>query len=105
MPGVSMADSQASDVIDYLFYPMLARAMGTAVEGSLGLHAVANDLALAVLAHWSEFVNRALEAVKRMSVAGSDHLERQVVVVAADFTSSHRSPPVSGSTVPPTREV
>jgi hypothetical protein len=37
-------------------------------------------------------------------VAGSDHLERQIVIVAADFTSSHWGPPVSGSTVPPTRE-
>jgi hypothetical protein len=66
---------QASDVIGYLFYPLLSRAVGTAVERSLGLDTVANDLALAVLAHRGEPVNRALEAVKRMGVAGSDHLE------------------------------
>ena len=45
---------------------LLAGAVGTAVERSLGLYTVANDLALAVLAQRGELVNRALEAVERM---------------------------------------
>jgi hypothetical protein len=84
-------DLQASDVIDYLFYPLLSCAVGTAVERSLGLDTVANDPALAVLAHRSELVNRTLEAVERMGVAGSDDLERQIVIVAADLTASHET--------------
>jgi hypothetical protein len=49
--------------------------MGAAVEGTFGLYPMANDLALAVLAYWSELVNGALEAVERMGVASRDHLE------------------------------
>jgi len=93
-----------SDVVGDGHDALLAGAVGTAVERSLGLYTVANDPALAVLAHRSELVNRALEAVERMGVAGSDDLEGQIVIVAADLTSSQGSPPVSGSTVPPTRE-
>src|SRR6266550_2051366 len=80
---------QASDVIGYLSYPLLSRAVGTTVERSLGLYTVANDLALAVLAHRGELVNCTLKAVERMGVAGSDDLEGQIVIVAADLTSSH----------------
>jgi hypothetical protein len=80
---------QASDVIGYLFDPFLSRAVGTAVKGSLGLDTMANDLALAVLAHWGKLVNRTLKAVERMGVAGSDDLKGQIVIVAADLTSSH----------------
>jgi hypothetical protein len=58
-------------VIGYLSYPLLSCAVGTAVERSLGLYTVANDLALAVLAHRSEPVNRTLEAVERMGVAAA----------------------------------
>jgi hypothetical protein len=83
-------------VIGYLFYPMLSRAVGAAVKRSLRLHTVANDLAVAVLTHRSELVNRTLEAVERMGVAGSDHLKREVIIVAANFTSRHWNPPVSG---------
>jgi hypothetical protein len=102
--GSAKADREASDVIDYRFHPALSSAVSAAVESPLGLDPVANDLALTVLAHRGEFVYRALEAVERMGVSGSDHLEGQVVVVAADFTSSHGSPPVSGSAMPPTQE-
>ena len=54
---------------------MLSRAMGATVERPCALYSVANDLALAMLTYRGELVNRALEAVERMGVAGSDYLE------------------------------
>jgi hypothetical protein len=63
--------------------------VGAAVEGTLGFDTVANDLAFAVLADRSELVDRALKTVECVGVAGGDYLERQVVVVAADFTTGH----------------
>jgi hypothetical protein len=66
--------------------------MGATIEGALCLYPVANDLAPAMLAHRGQFVNRALEAVERVGVTGSDHLEGQVVVISANFTSSHGTP-------------
>jgi hypothetical protein len=91
-----------SDVIDGRCYPVLSGAMGAAVKGAFGFYPMANDLAPTVLAYRRQLVNRALEAVERMGVTGGDHLEREIVVVAADFTSSHWNPPHSGSTMLPT---
>src|SRR5262249_45221205 len=54
----------------------------------LRLHAVADDPAAAVVAARGEGVDRALEAVERVGGA-VDHLERLVVVVAADFAARH----------------
>jgi hypothetical protein len=65
--------------------------VGTAEECSLGLDPVPYDLAAAVLAHRSEPVNGTFEAVESMGITGGNHLEGQVIVVAADFTSSHRN--------------
>jgi hypothetical protein len=68
--------------------------MGATVKCALGLDTMANDFALGVLANWSQPVNRALEAVERVSVPGSHHLKREVIVIAADFASSHWNRPV-----------
>jgi hypothetical protein len=64
--------------------------MGTTEERALRLDSMPHDLAAAVLADRSEFVNGALEAVEGVGVTGSHHLKGQVVIVAANFTSSHR---------------
>jgi hypothetical protein len=52
-----------------------------------------HDLATTVLTYWSQLVYGTLEAVERMGVPGGNHLERKVVVVAANLTSSHLDPP------------
>jgi hypothetical protein len=81
--------SNCSDVIRGGNYSVLPGAVGTAVKCSLRFDTVPNDFAFAVLANRSELVDRALEAVERMGLAGRDYLERQVIIVAAHFTSSH----------------
>jgi len=72
-------------------YAAFPGAVSTAKEGALRLNPVPYDLAAAVLAHRSEPVDGAFEAVEGMGVTGGNHLEGQVIVVAADFTSSHRN--------------
>jgi hypothetical protein len=65
-------------------------AVSAAEELASDLDAVADDLAPAVLADRRHSMDRALEAVERVPLAGRDHLERLVVVVAADLTTRHR---------------
>ena len=64
-------------------------AVRAAEERRTGFDAVADDAAAAVIADRRELVDRALEAVEHVPLPGRDHFERQVVVVAADFTLSH----------------
>jgi hypothetical protein len=79
LPGLGFLQARffqpSSNVIRHLPNAMLPRAMGAAVKRALGLDTVADDFALAVLANWSQSVNRALEAVERVSVPGSHHLK------------------------------
>jgi hypothetical protein len=82
----------------------LPGTMGTAVERPVRLDSVSHDLAAAVFAYGSQPVNGTFEAVKGMRLAGSDYLEGEIVVVATDFTSSHRALLETGSTVLPTPE-
>ena len=70
--------------------PALAGAVGTAKHRPVRFASVSDDLAAAMAAGRGELVNRALEAVEDVSFAGGDHLERLMIVVAADFTLSHR---------------
>ena len=65
------------------------RAMGAAIERPIGFDAVSDDLAPAVVADRRELVNRALEAVERVRFASRDHLEREMIVVAAHFAFRH----------------
>jgi len=61
------------------------------------LHAVPNDPAVAVRANWCQRMDRALEAVKDVMLAGDDHLKRLVIFIFANFACSHtqtvRAPP------------
>src|SRR5258705_5510718 len=74
----------------------VARAARAAEEVSARFHPVAHDLAAAVLARRRQAVDRAFEGVEGMGGAGRHDLERLVVIVTTDFTSSHgRSPPAA----------
>jgi hypothetical protein len=53
------------------------------------LHAVPNDPAVAVRANGCERVNRALEAIEDVVLAGNDHLKRLVIFIFANFACSH----------------
>jgi hypothetical protein len=81
--------SRKLDVIYHSLDAALSGTVGAAIEGPLRLDTMPNDLAAAVLAYRSQPVNGAFEAVERMGVAGCNHLEGEVVIVTADFTSSH----------------
>jgi hypothetical protein len=56
---------------------------------SIGFHAVADHPAVAVRANWCQRVNRALEAIEGVMLAGNDHLKRFVIFVLANFACSH----------------
>jgi hypothetical protein len=54
---------------------------------------MADDLAPAVLAHGSEKMYRALEAVERMCFSAGGHFKRLVVVISANLTNCHDTSP------------
>ena len=64
--------------------------MGAAEENTIGLDAVTDDPALAMIARGREHMNRAFETIEdvRGAVAGSN-LERLIVRVAAEFAGCH----------------
>jgi hypothetical protein len=51
------------------------RATGAAVESVVRLDAVPDDFAAAVVADWSQLVNRALKAIEDVPVARRNHLK------------------------------
>ncbi|HJY28566.1 MAG TPA: hypothetical protein VJ306_11105 [Pyrinomonadaceae bacterium] len=53
----------------------LPRAIRATVKRAAGLHAVADDLATAVIANGRELVNRAFETVKGVTGTGGDDFE------------------------------
>jgi hypothetical protein len=74
-----------------------AGAMGTAVEGAFRLDAMADDLAIAVLAFWGKRVDGAFEAVKIMALTHDGDFQGFVVLVPANFTfMPHTNPPLFG---------
>jgi hypothetical protein len=56
---------------------------------SIGFHTVPNHSAMAVRANGCERMDRALEAVKGVMLAGDDHLKRLVIFIFANFACSH----------------
>jgi hypothetical protein len=64
-------------------------AVRTAEQLASALCSMTDDLASAMLTDGSEFVDRAFKAVKYVPVTGRDHLETQLVIVAADFADCH----------------
>ena len=73
-----------------VFDPGLPRTIRAAIKRALRLDPMPDDLAAAVVAHGREFVNRALEAVEGVMRARRNHFKRQIIVVAANLTFSHR---------------
>jgi hypothetical protein len=63
--------------------------MGAAIEGSIGLYSVPNDLTAAVLAGRGKSRNGAFKAVEHMRPTSQEHLKGLIVLVAADFTLCH----------------
>lgn len=76
-------------VVDDARGPFLTCAVGAAVEGTIRLDAVADDLASAMRADGGKPVNGALETVKGVARAGRNDLEGQIVVVAAHLAPGH----------------
>src|SRR4051794_2390003 len=68
-------------------------AMVAAVHLAAGFDAVADDVAIAVMAFRRQRVDRALETVERVTFTLRDDLERFFVVVAAYFAACHGSSP------------
>ena len=84
-------------VVDDLGGPLGVRAMSAAIERSVRFDAVANDLAVAMIAAWREPLNCALEAVERVRLSGGYALKRHRVVIAAHFALCHQTLPVGAS--------
>jgi hypothetical protein len=73
-------------------YAFLSRAVGTAIEFLVGLDAVTDDPASTVMTMRCQPLNSTLEAVECESFVVHDYLERQVIIVATNFTTSHDVP-------------
>jgi hypothetical protein len=63
--------------------------MDAAEDLSVGFHPVANNTAMAVRANRRQRVDRALEAVKSVTLAGEDYFKRLVIFILANFACSH----------------
>ena len=63
--------------------------MDTAKDLSIGFHAVSDYPAVAVRANRRERVDRALEAIECVTLAGNDYFKRLVIFIFADFAYSH----------------
>jgi hypothetical protein len=63
--------------------------MNAAIDLPIGFHTVPNDPAAAVWADRRQRVDRALEAIERVMLAGYDHFKRLVIFIFANFACSH----------------
>lgn len=69
--------------------PFFAGAMGTAVEGAIGLHPVPDDLATAMAALWGQSMDGALKTVEYVGLSIHPDFECLVILVSADFAFGH----------------
>src|SRR5688572_8940284 len=83
--SASHAVNRTPDVVDRAMRAGQAGAVRATVERVLDLDSVANHLAAAMCADGRKLVDRTLEAVEDVALAGGDDLERHVVVVAANL--------------------
>jgi len=63
--------------------------MNAAEDFSVGFHPVPNDSTIAMRADWCQRVDRALETIERVMLAGYDHFKRLVIFIFANFACSH----------------
>jgi hypothetical protein len=75
------------------FHALCLGAVLAAEEGAFLFKPVADYVNAAMPASWSECVDRAFEAVKRVGSAVRDHLKGLVVIVSAGFASCHNGLP------------
>ena len=82
--------TDASDAVRHPTCPGHAGAVGAAVEMTVGLYAVADDLNAAVFADGCKGVYGALEAIERVRGAiGHSHLKALVILISAYLTLGH----------------
>src|SRR5918994_1220805 len=86
---VGRASSLGVHPVYRAFHAGLLGAVGTAVHRAVRLDSVADDADAAVAALRRHGVDRALEAVEGVRLTAPRHLERLVVLVAADLALSH----------------
>ena len=79
-------------IVDDRLRAHLMRAVRATEECSIGIDAVADDLAATMAANRRELLDRAFEAVKGVARSRGHDLEGEVVVVTADFTFRHKTP-------------
>jgi hypothetical protein len=99
LPVLPVLHVFTSDVIRHRRNARFTGAVGATEEGSLSLDPVTYDPASAVFTHRRQLMYGALKAVESMGFAGRDYLEREVVIVAADFALSHHNLLALDSTV------
>jgi hypothetical protein len=63
--------------------------MNAAIDLPIGFHTVPHDPTIAMRANWCQSVDRALEAIERVMLAGYDDFKRLVVFIFANFACSH----------------
>jgi hypothetical protein len=61
----------------------------TKQHAGFAFNAVTDNPAAAVIASWRQSMDRALEAVERVLRSANTHLECLVILIAANFTSTH----------------
>ena len=80
-----------SNVIYHRLDPLLPGTVGAAEERPLCFYAVTHNPASAMIADRGQPVDGTFKAVEGMSISGGDDLKREIVVVPANFASSHWS--------------
>ena len=83
-------------MIPYSFNAFLAGAVSATVKSAVRFYAVSDDFAAAMITDGGELVDRAFEAVKRVSRSGSNDFERQIIIIPADVTLCHYQSPLAG---------
>jgi hypothetical protein len=63
--------------------------MNAAEDFSVGFHTVPNDSTIAMRTDWCQRVDRALETIEGVMLAGYDHFKRLVIFIFANFACSH----------------
>ena len=67
----------------------LPRAVRTTVIVRICLDPVPDHLASAMGTHRCQLVDRAFETIENMAIPGCDDLERQIIIVTANFALRH----------------
>ena len=78
-----------SNAVFQLRLSCAACAIDAAINFATLLDAVTDDPALAVGTNWRQRVDRTLEAIERVMLAGHDYFKRFVVVIFANFAFGH----------------